>query len=133
MSARIVVAEDEDDIRRLILFTLRRRGYTVLEAANGEEALEVIRRESPDLVVLDVVMPVLSGLEVMRQLAEAPESAHVPILLLSGRGQAHDIQTGFESGAVKYIVKPFSPQYLADAVGEILGERETAPVGSRSG
>ena len=129
MSARIVVAEDDSDIRTLIVFTLRRRGYTVLEAAAGDTALELIRTERPDLVVLDVMMPGLSGLEVVQALAADPATTAVPIIMLSAKGQAAEIEAGIASGAAAYVVKPFAPRDLAARVAECLEARGTAAGG----
>ena len=124
MTARIVVADDEADIRRLVSFTLRRRGYTVLEASAGDTALELIRKERPDLCVLDVMMPGLTGTEVARALTADAETAAIPIIMLSAKGQAVEIEQGMESGARAYLVKPFSPAALASQVADILAARE---------
>ena len=120
MSARIVIAEDEADIRRLFGFTLKRRGYEVMETGTGDAALEMIRRERPDLALLDVMMPGLSGLEVTRTLRDDPETADIAVILLSAKGQGYEIEEGLASGARAYLVKPFVPQELAARVGEVL-------------
>ncbi|HEX2173724.1 MAG TPA: response regulator [Dehalococcoidia bacterium] len=120
MSARIVVADDEADIRRLIVFTLKRRGYQVLEASAGDAALDLIRRERPDLAVLDVMMPGLTGLEVAGALGADPATRSIPIVMLSAKGQSVEIEAGLASGARAYLVKPFAPQDLAARVAEIL-------------
>ena len=134
MTARIVVADDEADIRRLIVFTLRRRGYTVLETAAGDSALYLIREELPDLAVLDVMMPGMSGIEVAQALAADPATSNIPVIMLSAKGQATEVAAGLSSGARVYMVKPFVPQELAAQVGAILdaagnqtAERTTAP------
>jgi CheY-like chemotaxis protein len=120
MTARIVVADDEADIRRLIVFTLKRRGYTVLEASAGDTALDLIRQVLPDLAVLDVMMPGLTGLEVARALGADPATSEIPIVMLSAKGQATEIEAGIASGARAYLVKPFRPQELAAQVAEVL-------------
>lgn len=134
MTARIVVADDEADIRRLIVFTLRRRGYTVLETTAGDSALTLIREERPDLAVLDVMMPGMSGIEVAQALAADPATSAIPVIMLSAKGQATEVAAGLSSGARVYMVKPFVPQELAAQVGAILdaagsqsAERTTAP------
>src|SRR5688500_4552214 len=99
MSAKIVVADDEPDIRRLIAFTLKRQGHTVLEASDGDSALALIREARPDLVVLDVMMPGMSGLEVAAALSANPDTAPTPIIILSARGQAVEIDAGLSTGA----------------------------------
>jgi two-component system response regulator MtrA len=123
MTARIVVADDEADIRRLIVFTLRRRGYEIIEASTGESALAQVRDSIPDLVVLDVMMPGLTGLEISRLLAADAATASIPILMLSAMGQAAEIEAGLSSGANSYLVKPFAPRELADRVAEMLAVR----------
>lgn len=130
-TARIVVADDEADIRRLTSFTLQRRGYAILEASAGDAALELIRRERPDLAVLDVMMPGLSGIEVAEAMAADPATAAIPIVMLSAKGQASEVQAGLASGARVYLVKPFSPRELAERVAATLATR-VAVAGSGS-
>jgi DNA-binding response OmpR family regulator len=129
-SARIVVADDEPDIRRLVSFTLRRRGYEVLEAENGEEALALVLAEQPHLVVLDVMMPRMTGHEVARALRARPETAEIPILMVSAKGQEVEVRDGLASGASGYLIKPFAPRDLADRVGALLAERRTGGAAS---
>jgi CheY-like chemotaxis protein len=130
MSARIVVADDEADIRRLIVFTLRRRGYTVLEAVAGDVALELIRTEMTDLIVLDVMMPGMTGLEVSRVLSHDPTTAAIPIIMLSAKGQVSEIEAGLKSGATTYLVKPFAPHDLGEKVAEALATAAVTPAGT---
>jgi DNA-binding response OmpR family regulator len=118
--ARIVVADDEADIRRLIVFTLKRRGHQVFEASSGDEALALIKEVLPDLVVLDVMMPGLSGPEVTRRLRSNRDTVDIPVLLVSAMGQASEIASGLSSGASAYLVKPFKPQELAAQVSTLL-------------
>jgi phosphoserine phosphatase RsbU/P len=120
VTARIVVADDDNDIRRLVAFTLRRRGYDVAEASAGDVALDLIRAQPPDLAVLDVMMPGLTGIEVARALASDPSTSHIPIIMLSAKGQTAEVQEGLASGAHGYLVKPFVPQHLADQVAAAL-------------
>ncbi|HEY3078539.1 MAG TPA: response regulator [Chloroflexota bacterium] len=117
---RIVVADDEPDIRRLVAFALRRRGYEVAEAAAGDAALDLVRTEVPDLVVLDVMMPGMNGTEVARALGEDERTAGIPVLLLSARDQAAEIEEGMTSGARAYMAKPFAPPELAERVASLL-------------
>jgi DNA-binding response OmpR family regulator len=120
VSPRIVVADDDPDIRRLIVFTLKRRGYAVREATDGDAALALVSEDVPDLVVLDVMMPGRTGLEVAAALRGAPETAAIPIVMLSAKGQETEVQAGLRSGAQSYLVKPFSPQALAAEVAALL-------------
>jgi len=117
---RILVAEDEKDIRELIAFTLRFAGFEVLLATNGMEAVEVAEAERPDLVILDVRMPKMSGYEACRRLKENPQTASLPVVFLSAKGQDSEIQQGLESGAEEYILKPFAPDELIQQVRGIL-------------
>jgi CheY-like chemotaxis protein len=101
-------------------FTLRRCGLDVLEASEGEAALRLIRENRPDLAVLDVRMPGLTGIEIVRALTAQPDTAAIPVVLVSAWGQVHEIDDGLASGARAYIVKPFQPQALAERVLQLL-------------
>jgi len=118
---KVLVADDEKDIRRLISFTLQRAGYEVLEASDGKEALEKAILMLPDIVLLDVMMPILDGYEVCRKLRMVSALSKVPILILSAKGQDHDIGEGLGAGATGYLVKPFTPRELSAKVKELLG------------
>ena len=117
---KILVAEDERDIRDLIGFTLRFAGFEVVLTANGIEALEKAPQELPDLIILDVRMPKMTGYEACRQLKDNPATSDIPIVFLSAKGQETEIELGLASGAVEYIVKPFAPDELTNQVREIL-------------
>lgn len=125
--ARILVAEDERDIRELIGFTLRHHGHTVLTAPNGEEALALALRELPDLVLLDIRMPRLTGYDVCRRLRAEPATRDIPIAFLSAKGQEAEIQAGMDAGATDYILKPFAPDQLINRVALLLGEPGIQP------
>ena len=120
MKPRLVVADDEADIRRLIVFLLR--SYDLSEAHNGKRALELIREVQPDLVLLDVMMPEMTGLQVLDAVRRDPLIASIPIILLSAKGQAAEIEQGLQNGATRYLVKPFEPQALRTCVAEVLQE-----------
>ncbi|MFN2269319.1 MAG: response regulator transcription factor [Anaerolineae bacterium] len=117
---RILVAEDERDIRELIGFTLRYAGFEVELATNGEEAVKKAPQVQPDLIMLDVRMPRMTGYEACRILKENPVTAEIPIVFLSAKGQEVEIEQGLASGALEYIVKPFAPDDLANQVRDIL-------------
>jgi DNA-binding response OmpR family regulator len=120
MSQTILVADDTPDIRRLIVFTLKRHGYTVLEAADGETALMLIRRERPALAVLDIMMPRMTGLDVASELAQSADTASIPVLICSGSGISDsEIETQMRS-ATSYLPKPFTPRQLVERVEEML-------------
>lgn len=120
--ARIVIADDDADIRELVVFKLRHAGHEVLPVADGTAAVEACLADKPDLVILDVMMPGMSGLEAARVLRAEPAMNGVPIIMLTARAQESDIEQGFEAGADDYVVKPFSPRELAVRVDAVLGE-----------
>lgn len=117
---KILVAEDERDIRDLIGFTLRFAGFDVVLVTNGAEAVEAAPREKPDLILLDVRMPKMTGYEACRTMKENPETANIPVVFLSAKGQEGEIEQGLASGALEYIVKPFAPDDLVGQVKSIL-------------
>jgi CheY-like chemotaxis protein len=128
--ARILVAEDERDIRELIGFTLRYHGHDVISASNGVEALDLARKSAPDLFLLDVRMPRLSGYEVCQQIKADPDLSHLPVVFLSAKGQEAEIQAGLAAGAAAYILKPFLPDELAQQLEAVLASRPPAPPAS---
>ena len=121
MPQTILVADDEADILNLVRFGLERDGHRVVTAADGAGALELARAEVPALCVLDVMMPKLSGLEVLQRLREDPGTAAVRVILLTARGREADVDRGFELGADDYVTKPFSPHELRRRVHAVLG------------
>jgi CheY-like chemotaxis protein len=118
--ARILVAEDERDIRELINFTLMFAGHTVTLAANGAEAVELVEQANPQLIMMDVRMPKLTGYEACRQIKTMEAYKNIPVIFLSAKGQDEEIQSGLDAGATAYILKPFSPEDLTRRVNEIL-------------
>ena len=120
MAYKILVVDDEPTIVRLMEFILARQGHQMLAAVNGEEALEKIRAHKPDLVLLDIMMPRIDGYEVAQQLRADPETASLPIIMLSAKAQTEDIRRGGEVGVSAYVTKPFSPEHLVQVVTEHL-------------
>lgn len=120
MSARILVAEDEPHIRELIAISLRRAGHDVEQVEDGESAVAQAPANPPDLVIVDVMMPGITGHEVTQRLSGDPRTAAIPILMLSAKGQTRDVDEGLASGAHAYVVKPFSPRELVARVNEML-------------
>lgn len=114
---RILLAEDDRFLRKAAEATLRRRGFTVLAAVDGEEALRLARTEAPDLVLLDLIMPKLQGFEVLRALKQDPATAAIPVIVLSNLGQESDVQQAIEAGAVAYLIKANIP--LQDLVTKV--------------
>ena len=119
--AKILVVDDEPNIREVVGLYLRREGYDVLSAADGEEGLELYRRGRPDLVVLDLILPKLDGLEVCRRMQA---QRRVPLIMLTARGEEADRVLGMGAGAADYVVKPFRPRALMTRVSALLRETE---------
>jgi CheY-like chemotaxis protein len=117
---KILIAEDERDIRELVIFSLQFGGFTVVQATNGVEAVEQAQKELPDLILMDVRMPKMTGYEACRQVKSLPELRDVPVVFLSAKGQEGEIQTGLEAGAEEYILKPFAPDELVKQVQAVL-------------
>jgi two-component system, OmpR family, response regulator MtrA len=123
--ARILVADDDVDIRELVEFKLSTLGHDVVAVADGAAAIEACQSERPDLAVLDVMMPGVSGLDAIRAIRADPALADLPVILLTARAQESDVETGFDSGADDYITKPFSPRELASRVQALLTRSTT--------
>lgn len=117
----VLLADDEPSLRTLVHATLEDAEYRILEVADGISALEVARRERPDLLVLDWMMPGVSGIEVVKTLRQDPSTAGIPIVMLTAKGQAVDRDQAIALGVFAYLVKPFSPLELLQKVQEILG------------
>ena len=118
--ARILVADDDVDIRELVEFKLSTLGHEIVAVADGAAAVDACRAQRPDLAVLDVMMPGVSGLDAIRAIRADPALADLPVILLTARAQESDVETGFDSGADDYITKPFSPRELASRVEALL-------------
>jgi DNA-binding response OmpR family regulator len=116
----VLVADDDADILALVTFRLERSGCRVLRAADGTQALDLARQLKPDLAVLDVMMPGLSGLEVARALREDERTRELPVILLTARVRDSDVEAGLEAGATSYVRKPFSPRELWSHVEALL-------------
>ena len=119
----ILVADDDMDIRDLVAFKLEQAGFDVTAVDNGLAALTAARLEPPALVVLDVMMPGMSGIDVCRELRNDRSTSGLPIILLTARAQEGDVEVGFGAGADDYIVKPFSPRELVTRVEAVLARQ----------
>ncbi|HEY2982364.1 MAG TPA: response regulator [Anaerolineales bacterium] len=117
---KILIAEDEPDIRELVAFTLRFAGYEVVVAQNGEEAVQLAVRELPDMALMDVRMPRMTGYDACRAIKAHPELKDMPVVFLSAKGQEAEIESGLEAGAEEYLLKPFAPDQLIERVRAIL-------------
>jgi CheY-like chemotaxis protein len=122
--ARILIAEDEKDIRELISFTLKFAGHEVIATANGEDAYNATLQQIPDLVLLDVRMPRMTGYEACERIKAEPSTQNIPVVFLSAKGQESEIQAGLQAGATEYILKPFSPDQLTERLRVILTQRQ---------
>lgn len=117
---KILVVEDEEDVLELVRYNLGKNGYKVETAMSGEEALQKAMRINPDLILLDLMLPTVDGLEVCRKVKNDPRTQHVPVVMLTAKGEEADIVTGLEMGADDYVTKPFSPRVLMARVKAVL-------------
>lgn len=124
---KILVVEDEPDIRKLVQYNLTQERFSVLEAEDGEQALKLLQREKPNLVILDLMLPGLSGMELCKLLRERSETAKLPILMLTAKAGEADRIVGLEMGADDYLAKPFSPREMVARVRAILRRSEAKP------
>jgi DNA-binding response OmpR family regulator len=120
----ILVVDDEEDILELVQYNLKREGYGVLRAGTGEGGLAIAESKLPDLVILDLMLPGLDGLEVCKRLKRSSRTEHIPIIMLTAKGEETDIVTGLELGADDYITKPFSPKELVARIRALLRRKE---------
>jgi CheY-like chemotaxis protein len=118
--AKILIAEDERDIRDLIAFTLRFAGHEVVAVDNGAEAVAAVPIEMPDLILMDVRMPRMTGYEACQTIKADTRVQHIPVVFLSAKGQDSEIQAGLDAGASEYLLKPFGPLELTEKVNELL-------------
>ncbi|HZG07988.1 MAG TPA: phosphate regulon transcriptional regulator PhoB [Allosphingosinicella sp.] len=126
VAATILVVEDDRPLAELLGFHLERAGYRVLRTGDGHDALALARAEAPDLILLDWMIEGMSGLDVCRLLRRAPETAAIPIIMLTARGEEADRLRGLETGADDYVTKPFSPRELVARVAAVLRRRRPA-------
>ncbi|MBI5951546.1 MAG: response regulator [Chloroflexi bacterium] len=120
--ARILIAEDEPDIRELVAFTLRFAGHEVTATSNGEEALQQASQIVPDIIIMDVRMPKMTGYDACRAMKADAKLKDIPVVFLSAKGQDAEIQTGLDAGAEEYLLKPFAPNQLSERVKTILAK-----------
>lgn len=122
---KVLIVDDEEFVRQLIQIKLKFCGIETVEAGNGVEAIEKAVSERPDLILLDVMMPKMNGFEACQRLKAHQETSHIPIIMLTARGDPSAKERGENAGALEYLTKPFSPQKLAERVLEILKKFET--------
>jgi two-component system alkaline phosphatase synthesis response regulator PhoP len=124
MAKKILVVDDEPHIVRLVEVNLQRAGYDVVKAMDGVEALEQVKAEKPDMVVLDVMMPRMDGFTVLKHLKADPETQEIPVIMLTAKAQDADIFKGWQSGVDSYLTKPFNPMELLTFVKRIFESQE---------
>lgn len=129
----ILVVDDEEDVVELVRYNLEKEGYEVYSAGTGEDAFDKARSKLPDLVVLDLMLPGIDGLEVCRKLKSDSRTRHIPVIMLTAKGEEADIVSGLELGAEDYVTKPFSPKVLVARIRRILrkvpvGDEQVAPL-----
>ena len=117
---KILIAEDEPEIAQMVKFKLEREGFDVIWESNGGSAFKAAQDEHPDLILLDIMMPVMDGLQVLKKLKSDEKLKHIPVIMLTSRGQERDVVTGIEGGARDYVVKPFRPAELLARIKQIL-------------
>lgn len=122
--ATILIVDDEEDIIELVRLNLTREGYQTLACTTGEKALEIAESRRPDLVMLDLMLPGIDGMEVCRRLKANPQTRQIPVLMLTAKGEEADVVTGLELGASDYMTKPFSGKVLAARVRRLLRRQE---------
>jgi two-component system alkaline phosphatase synthesis response regulator PhoP len=126
---KIIVVDDEENIRELVRYNLAQEGYRVTTVGSGEEALHHVHTNLPDLIILDLMLPGIDGLDVCRELKNDSKTAHIPIVMLTVKGEESDIVIGLELGADDYITKPFSPKILLARLKAVLRRRKSEPIG----
>lgn len=126
MKKRILVVDDNRDAVEIIKTVLVANGYSVRSANSGSAALAQVDEQVPDLTILDIMMPEMSGMEVLKQLKERTETAHMPVIMCTAKVQDSDLLDGYRSGADYYLTKPFTAQQLLYGVGLLLGDQESA-------
>ncbi|HEY6277517.1 MAG TPA: response regulator [Streptosporangiaceae bacterium] len=122
----VLVVDDDPDVCDLVRYKLEQSGFDVRRASDGDQALREVAAEVPDLVLLDIMMPGMSGLEVLEHWRADGATEKLPVIMLTAKAQENDVERGFELGADDYVIKPFSPRELARRVSAVLSRRETA-------
>ena len=122
--AKILVVEDEPSLQKLLEYQLKRIGHEIVVVADGKQALASVKTDRPDLVLLDVMLPVMGGFQVLQQLQEDKDTSNIPVIMLSAKGQQHDIAAGIDKGVFDYITKPFNIPNLAERIEKALASVE---------
>jgi len=126
MSARVLVVDDNEDNVKIMSLILLGKGFEVRTARDGKAALRSIEQERPDVVLLDIMMPDMDGIEVLDRIRANPQSASLPVILVTGKGQDDDVLAGYKYGADYYITKPFTARHLLQGIRLVLGDETAA-------
>ena len=129
----ILLVEDEQDLLELLKYNLNREGFNTITASTGEDGLKQVRSHTPDLILLDLMLPAMDGLEVCRTLKSREHTANIPVIMLTARGEESDIVRGLEMGADDYITKPFSPRILMARIRAVLRRAEAELLNNQTG
>lgn len=121
MSKKVLIVDDEPGVVKMVRYLLEKNAFTAISANDGEAGVNLAIQEKPDLILMDIMMPVIDGNEATRRLKENESTRQIPVVMLSALGQEGDVAKSLELGALDYIVKPFHPQELMDRVKKILG------------
>jgi CheY-like chemotaxis protein len=121
---KILIADDELRLRKVVAMFLKKSGHEIIEVSDGEQALEVIKTNKPDVVVLDVIMPVMNGMEALRKIKASKDCKDIPVILLTANISTADREDGIKAGASAYVTKPFSPKDLLEKILETAGHKE---------
>jgi DNA-binding response OmpR family regulator len=122
MSRKILLADDEEDIKTVLRMFLESKGYQVCTAYDGLDAIDQANSEKPDAILLDVMMPLMDGFEVCKKLKASPETASIPVVMLSAASHAESVKKGLDAGAIDYLVKPFEPEALDQLLEKIFAK-----------
>lgn len=120
MTTKVLLADDEEDVKIVLKMYLESKGFEVVTAYDGLDAIDQARREKPDVILLDLMMPVVDGFEVCRRLKADPTTQQIPVIMVSAASHAESVQKGLAAGAVDYIVKPFEPESLEKLVSNVI-------------
>jgi two-component system alkaline phosphatase synthesis response regulator PhoP len=120
MAKKILIADDEEDVKAVVQLFLESKGYLTVTAFDGLDAIERAKEEHPDLIILDIMMPIIDGFEVCKKLKADPSLAKIPVIMLSASSHSESKQRGLEAGAVDYLIKPFEPEQLERVIKNIL-------------
>lgn len=120
MGKKVLLADDEEDVKAILQMFLESKGYNVCTAFDGLDAIDQAKAEQPDIILLDVMMPLIDGFEVCKKLKADPATNKIPVVMLSAASHSESVHRGLEAGAVEYLVKPFEPEQLAKLIAKVL-------------